>query len=144
MLTCSGLLLNFLEGHLWAGSKTAQNFMFGEFLQYIVHCSASDKLAIDSLVMLVCGLGLKERERVSGGLFPIKDLWTCWSEFFKFQCYPSKNHLKILSWFFFPGRNFVWYPLCVRVKAPSMTLAQHSSQSVTSLWLIFVYGFKNC
>ena len=41
---------------------------------------------------------------------------------------------------FVPWRNFVWYPLCVLVKAPSMTLAQHSAQTVTSLWLIFVYA----
>ena len=43
----------------------------------IVHRSASDKLAIDSLVLLICGLSLippQDRERLSGKLFPIKDL----------------------------------------------------------------------
>ena len=50
----------------------------GEFLSEIVHRSASDKQAVDSFVLLVCGLSLKlspkERGRVSGKLFPIIDL----------------------------------------------------------------------
>ena len=33
-------------------------------ISVIVHRSASDKLAVDSLVLLVCGLSLKERKIV--------------------------------------------------------------------------------
>ena len=43
----------------------------------IVHRSASDKLAADSLVLLVCGQSLitpKGEKGLSGKLFPIKDL----------------------------------------------------------------------
>ena len=47
-------------------------------ISVIVHRSASDELAVDSLVLLVCGPSLilpkRWRERVSGKLFPIKDL----------------------------------------------------------------------
>ena len=28
----SSLFLNFIEGHLWAGNKSAQNLVVGEFL----------------------------------------------------------------------------------------------------------------
>ena len=46
-------------------------------ISVIVHRSASDKLAVDSLVLLVYGLSLaspKEGERVFGKLFLISDL----------------------------------------------------------------------
>ena len=41
-------------------------------ISVIVHRSANDKLAVDSLVLLVCGLTLIP----PGKFFPIKDLWT--------------------------------------------------------------------
>ena len=47
---------------------SAENLIVGES-SVIVHRSASDKLAVDSLVLLVWGLSLipvKERERVPG------------------------------------------------------------------------------
>ena len=47
-------------------------------ISVIVHRSASDELAVDSLVLLVCGPSLilpkRWRERVSGKLFATKDL----------------------------------------------------------------------
>ena len=46
-------------------------------ISVIVHRSASDKQAVDSLVLLVCGLSLiplKRQKGVSGKLFPIIDL----------------------------------------------------------------------
>ena len=45
-------------------------------ISVIVHRSSGDKLAVDSLVLLVCGQSYspKERERVSVKLFPIIDL----------------------------------------------------------------------
>ena len=45
-------------------------------ISLIVHRSAGDKLAVDSLVLLVCGLSLipLKRERASGKLCSIKEL----------------------------------------------------------------------
>ena len=42
-----------LEGHLFAGNKSAQNLIVGKFLQLSI-VIGSDKLATDSLVLLVC------------------------------------------------------------------------------------------
>ena len=47
-------------------------------ISVIVHRSASEKLTVDSRVLIVCGLSHyspKERETMSGKLFLIKDLW---------------------------------------------------------------------
>ena len=49
MLACSSLL----EGHLHAGNKSAQNLIVAKFLQSFI-VIGSDKLAADSLVLLVC------------------------------------------------------------------------------------------
>ena len=42
-----------LEGHLCAGNNSAQNLIVGKFLQMSI-VIGSDKLASDSLVLLVC------------------------------------------------------------------------------------------
>ena len=95
MINSRSRVLVFIEGHLSAaGDKSEQ-------ISVIVHRSATDKLAVDSLVLLVCGLSIippkrsRERKRVSGRLFLIKDLSTrvwqtlqvfiyvCWSITFK-------------------------------------------------------------
>ena len=46
-----------LEGHLCAGNKSAQNLIVGKFLQLFI-VIGSDKLATDSLVLLVCWLSV--------------------------------------------------------------------------------------
>ena len=54
-------------------SRMLKCLVAGEFLQ------SSIVLLVISLVLHVCGLSLyspKESERVSGKLFPIKDLWS--------------------------------------------------------------------
>ena len=58
---------------------SAENLIVGEY-SVIVHRSASDKLAVDSLVLLVWGLSLipvKERERVPGKVSNQRFVYSC-------------------------------------------------------------------
>ena len=61
MLAHSSFFKLLIEGHLCAGNKSALNFWRTNH-----RLSASDKLAVDSLILLVFGLSFspKERERV--------------------------------------------------------------------------------
>ena len=62
--------------NLYRRTSVSDEYVSTEFncwrISVIVHRSANNKLAVDSLVLLVCGLSLIP----PGKFFPIKDLWT--------------------------------------------------------------------
>ena len=78
-LAHSSLILNFIaEGHLWAGNKSAQNLIIGEFLSTSIVLLVISYPLNHSLVLLVWGRVLfrSNKEKECLARFPIKDLRT--------------------------------------------------------------------
>ena len=78
-LACSSHVFNYQDNTsetLYRWTSVNDEYVSTEFncwrISVIVHRSANDKLAVDSLVLLVCGLSLIPPRK----FFRIKDLWT--------------------------------------------------------------------
>ena len=78
-LACSSHVFNYQDNtseNLYRWTSVSGEYVSTEFncwrISVIVHRSANDKLAVDSLVLLVCGLSLIPPRK----FFRIKDLWT--------------------------------------------------------------------